>query len=117
MRLMLLDWIMEVCEEYGLKRETFHLASYFNDLYLTKVLCPMSILQNLGASSLLLACKQEEVICPRTKDLSSATDNGFSCDQIIAMEAKICNEMRYKLNPVTLNFWANLILSKWDLYC
>ena len=41
MRLMLLDWMMEVCEEFGLKRETFHLAAYFSDLYLTNSICPM----------------------------------------------------------------------------
>jgi len=39
MRLLLLDWMMEVCEEFGLKRETYHLAASFNDLYLSRVPC------------------------------------------------------------------------------
>ena len=78
MRLLLLDWMMEVCDEFGLKRETYHLAAYFNDLYLSKVYCPIDRLQLLGAASLLLAAKMEEVICPRVKDFAFATDNGFN---------------------------------------
>lgn len=77
MRLLLVDWMMEVCDEFGLKRDTFHLATYFNDLYLTKVFCKVDDLQLLGASSLLLACKVEEILCPRVKDFVFATDNGF----------------------------------------
>jgi cyclin E len=78
MRLLLLDWMMEVCDEFALKRETYHLAAYFTDLYLTKEYSPVDQLQLLGASSLLLACKMEEVVCPRVKDFSFATDNGFT---------------------------------------
>lgn len=78
MRLLLIDWMMEVCDEFGLKRETYHLAVYYTDLYLTKEYCPIDQLQLLGASSLLLASKIEEVMCPRVKDFAYATDNGFN---------------------------------------
>ena len=89
MRLLLVDWMMEVCDEFGLSRETYHLASTYTDLYLTKIRCPIDKLQLLGASSLLLACKVEEIICPRVKDFVFATDNGFTNQQIIDMEAEI----------------------------
>lgn len=39
MRLLLIDWMMEVCDEFGLKRDTLHLGCYYTDLYLTKVYC------------------------------------------------------------------------------
>ena len=78
MRLLLVDWMMEVCDEFGLKRDTFHLATYYVDLYLTKIYCKVDDLQLLGASSLLLACKIEEILCPRVKDFVFATDNGFT---------------------------------------
>jgi hypothetical protein len=77
MRVLLLDWIMEVCDEFGLKRETYHLAAYYCDMYLTKKLCSVDKLQLLGAASLLLASKIEEIICPRVRDFAFATDNGF----------------------------------------
>lgn len=79
MRLLLTDWMMEVCDEFGLKRDTFHLGVYYTDLFLTKIQCPIDKLQLLGAASLLLACKIEEVLCPRVKDFVFATDNGFNC--------------------------------------
>ena len=41
MRLLLFDWMMEVCDEFGLKRDSFHLAAYLADLYLTKEYCPI----------------------------------------------------------------------------
>jgi len=78
MRLLLLDWMMEVCDEFGLKRETYHLACYLTDLYLTNTLCSIDKLQLLGASALLLSAKVEEVICPRVRDIAFATDNGFT---------------------------------------
>lgn len=78
--MLLFDWMMEVCDEFGLKRETYHLAAYFTDMYLSKHFCPIDRLQLLGAAGLLLAAKMEEVICPRVKDFAFATDNGFTCD-------------------------------------
>lgn len=89
MRLLLYDWMMEVCDEFGLKRDSFHLAAYLSDLYLSKEKCPIDRLQLLGASALLLAAKIEEVICPRVRDFAFATDNGFSVEQIVEMEAHI----------------------------
>ena len=127
MRLLLLDWMMEVCDEFGLTRETNHLGSHFTDLYLSKRYCPIEQLQLLGASALLLACKIEEIVCPRVRDFAYATDNGFSQKQIIDMEAciqKVINnnlnfifqEMQFQLYPVTLNYWSNYYLAKWDIF-
>ena len=80
---------MEVCDEFGLKRETYHLSAYLADMYLTKEYCSVDKLQLLGAASLLLASKIEEIICPRVKDFAFATDNGFTESQIIHMEGTI----------------------------
>ena len=37
MRAILVDWMMEVCAEYQLKRDTFHLSVQLLDRYLSKV--------------------------------------------------------------------------------
>lgn len=37
MRMMLLDWMMEVCQEYLLHRETYYLAVNFTDRYVSVV--------------------------------------------------------------------------------
>jgi len=89
MRVLLVDWMMEVCDEFSLLRETYHLAVNYIDLYLSRKHCPLDKLQLLGASSLMLACKIEEIVCPRAKDFAFATDHGFTTTQIIEMEADI----------------------------
>lgn len=41
MRIMLLDWVMEVCNEFRFKRQTYHLAVYYIDRYLERTRdCP-----------------------------------------------------------------------------
>jgi len=89
MRLMLFDWMMEVSDEFALSRETFHLSITYVDLYLTRRRCQIEVLQLLGAASLLLACKVEEIVCPRVSHFTYATDNGFTHAQIVAMEGQI----------------------------
>jgi cyclin A len=37
MREMLVDWMMEVSDEFKLKKQTFYLSVYFIDRYLTLV--------------------------------------------------------------------------------
>lgn len=78
MRAMLVDWIMEVSDEFYLSRESFHLAINYIDLYLSRTQCTTDKLQLLGAASLLLACKVEEIVCPRVKHIAFTTDNGFT---------------------------------------
>lgn len=85
-------------------------------MYLTKEYCSIDKLQLLGASSLLLASKMEEIICPRVRDFAFATDNGFRDTEIIEMEGKISKVLEYNLYPATLNYWANYLIAQWDLF-
>ena len=60
MRTILMDWMMEVCAEFTLKRETFHLASNYVDRYLSKVKnIERNKLQLIGLSSMYIASKVE----------------------------------------------------------
>ncbi|CDW86136.1 UNKNOWN [Stylonychia lemnae] len=116
MRVLLIDWMMEVCDEFALMRETYHLAVTFTDLFLSRQICPIEKLQLLGASSLMLACKIEEIVCPRVRDFAFATDHGFNHQQLVEMEVDISRAMEFQLYPVTLNYWANYVMAKWDIY-
>jgi hypothetical protein len=55
MRLILIDWINEVCMEHTLSQSTFFLAVNITDRYLSKNTIKKSILQLVGISSLLIA--------------------------------------------------------------
>lgn len=62
MRTILMDWMMEVCSEFTLKRETFHLSISYVDRYLSKVKnIERSKLQLIGLSSMYIAAKIEVI--------------------------------------------------------
>lgn len=82
MREILIDWMIEVCEEFMLKRETLYISVYYIDMYLTKApyIIPKSELQLIGVTSMLVACKIEEVYIPRINDFALSTDGGYNKD-------------------------------------
>lgn len=60
MRSILCDWMMEVCTEFTLKRETFHLSVSYVDRYLTKkYFIDKRKLQLIGLASMYVAAKIE----------------------------------------------------------
>ena len=86
MRAILVDWMMEVCSEYTLKRETFDYAVNYVDRFLS--VHPNVVkeeLQLVGVSSMFIAAKIEEVYSPRVTDFAKSTDNGYNVTQIINM--------------------------------
>lgn len=60
MRAILLDWMMEVCMEYTLKRETYHYAVNYVDRYLSgSPAIQKGELQLIGVTAMYLASKVE----------------------------------------------------------
>ena len=57
MRAVLVDWMVEVQENFELNHETLYLAVKLVDHYLMVKTVPRDILQLLGASGLFIACK------------------------------------------------------------
>lgn len=60
MRAVLLEWLMEVCHDRRLHRETYHLCVDYIDKYLEKSRNILSHqLQLLGSTALVIATKME----------------------------------------------------------
>ncbi len=59
MRTILVDWLIEVQENFELFHETLYLAVKIVDLYLSKKDVKREYLQLVGATSMLLAAKFE----------------------------------------------------------
>lgn len=57
MRSVLVDWLVEVQENFELNHETLYLAVKLTDMYLAKCKIAKDLLQLLGATSLFIACK------------------------------------------------------------
>lgn len=112
------DWMMEVCEEFMLKRETFHMASAFVDRYLALAdyEVPKQELQLIGVTAMFIAAKVEEVYVPRVGDFALSTDGGYSKDKIMEMELKMMKVLGWKLHPITAAHWLHSVMSHWDQF-
>ena len=90
MRMILLDWMMEVCAEFRLKRDTFHAAASFVDRYLTLVPdVEKGQLQLVGVAALFAAAKLDGVDAPKATDFAQSTDGCYSVAQILSMEVRL----------------------------
>ncbi|CAD8145454.1 unnamed protein product [Paramecium pentaurelia] len=116
MRSILFDWISEVCKEFTLKRETFHLCVHNLDRYMSKIQISKQELQLLGLASLSIACKIEEIYPPKINDFSQASNYSFTEQQIIEKEQHILTQLKWLINPPTLYLWSSWYLSQWDIY-
>ena len=109
MRAILFDWMLEVCQEYILKRETLHTALINVDRYLSRAArIERGDLQLVGVASLFLAAKLEEIYPPRGSDFVLTTDGAYTVNQIYQMEAKMLSAFDWYSTPVTPVAWMNV---------
>ncbi|EOD13446.1 hypothetical protein EMIHUDRAFT_66751 [Emiliania huxleyi CCMP1516] len=101
MRGILVDWLVEVGEEYKLQRETLHLCVNYIDRFLTHVPVARSKLQLVGVGCMLLAAKYEDVSPPTVDDLVYISDNTYTRDEILAMEGAVLQRLNFDLSAVT----------------
>ncbi|XP_034281623.1 G1/S-specific cyclin-E1 [Pantherophis guttatus] len=111
MRVILLDWLMEVCEVHRLHRETFYLAQDFFDRFMaTQQNVVKTLLQLIGISSLFIAAKLEEIYPPKLHQFAYVTDGACTEDDIISMELIIMKALNWNLSPLTMVSWLNIYM-------
>lgn len=101
MRGILVDWLVEVGEEYKLQRETLHLCVNYIDRFLTHVPVARSKLQLVGVGCMIVAAKYEDVSPPTVDDLVYISDNTYTRDEILAMEGAVLQRLNFDLSAVT----------------
>ena len=89
MRATLIDWLVEVAEEYRLVPETLHLAVNYIDHFLSYVPVARSKLQLVGVTCMLIASKYEEIHPPAVDEFVYISDNTYKREEIMSMEAII----------------------------
>ena len=97
MRSILIDWLVEVHLKFKLFEETLFLTVNIIDRYLEKTQTDRTKLQLVGVSSLLIACKYEEIYPPEVRDFVFITDNAYTAEQIIETENKILRSLDFNL--------------------
>jgi len=107
MRAVLVDWLVEVHNQFQLLQETLYLTVAIMDRYLSAsaIFTKRSELQLVGVTSMFIASKYEEMYCPEVNDFVYITDNAFNKDQIKAMERNILSCLDFSLGrPLPLHF-------------
>ncbi|XP_059286569.1 G2/mitotic-specific cyclin C13-1-like [Lycium ferocissimum] len=105
MRGVLVDWLVEVAEEYKLLVDTLYLTVSHIDRFLSVNVIPRQRLQLLGVASMLIAAKYEEIKPPHAKDFSYITANTFTKKDVVKMEASVLQSLKFEMgNPTTKTF-------------
>ena len=78
MRAILVDWLVEVHLRFKLEPLTLWLTVNILDRYLMREQVLRAKLQLVGISSLLIACKYEEIFPPAVSDCVSITDKAYN---------------------------------------
>lgn len=108
MRLILVDWLVEVAEEYKMKRETLCLAVNYVDRFLSVMSVFRSKLQLVGAAAMFIASKYEEIYPPDVNEFVYITDDTYTKNQVLKMEQLILKTLMFELVSPTSNLFAEI---------
>ncbi|KAL5004745.1 hypothetical protein ScPMuIL_018201 [Solemya velum] len=105
MRAILVDWLVEVQENFELNHETLYLAVKLVDTYLSKTPIPKESLQLLGAAALFVSCKFDERCPPLVEDFLYICDDAYKTREFLAMERSILKTVGFDLGmPLSYRF-------------
>ncbi|CAN6333908.1 unnamed protein product [Urochloa humidicola] len=101
MRAILIDWLVEVAEEYRLVSDTLYLTVNYIDRYLSGNRISRQRLQLLGVACMLIAAKREEICAPQVEEFCYITDNTYFRDEVLEMEASVLNCLKFETSAPT----------------
>ncbi|KAI3412895.1 Cyclin N-terminal domain-containing protein [Psidium guajava] len=105
MRGILVDWLIEVAEEYKLLSDTLYLSISYIDRFLSLSVLNRQKLQLLGVSAMLIASKYEEISPPHVEDFCYITDNTYTKEEVVKMESNILKSLMFEMgNPTIKSF-------------
>ncbi|XP_072977180.1 cyclin-A3-1-like [Typha angustifolia] len=105
MRATLVDWLVEVAEEYKLLADTLYLTISYVDRFLSANALGRQKLQLLGVSCMLVASKYEEIIPPNVEDFCYITDNTYTKQEVVKMESDVLKFLHFEMgNPTVKTF-------------
>ena len=90
MRSILVDWLVEVGQEYRLTSDTLFLSVALADRFLSLVDVRRNRLQLVGITCMLVAAKYEEIYAPQVEEFCYITDNTYTREQVRARLGCVC---------------------------
>ncbi|CAB96665.1 cyclin 3b [Arabidopsis thaliana] len=111
MRKILIDWLVEVSDDYKLVPDTLYLTVNLIDRFLSNSYIERQRLQLLGVSCMLIASKYEELSAPGVEEFCFITANTYTRPEVLSMEIQILNFVHFRLSvPTTKTFLSALFL-------
>jgi len=107
MRGVLVDWLIQVHQQFNLLQETLYLTVAILDRFLQDNAHKIERkqLQLVGVAAMFIAAKYEEMYAPEIGDFVYITDRAYSESQIREMEMKILAALGFDLGrPLPLHF-------------
>ncbi|KAG6450712.1 cyclin-A1 [Manduca sexta] len=112
MRSILVDWLVEVCDEYQQQSETLHLAVSYVDRFLSYMSVVRTKLQLVGTAATYIAAKYEEVYPPEVSEFVYITDDTYTKREVLRMEHLILKVLSFDLStPTSLAFLSHYCIS------
>jgi cyclin A len=101
MRGILVDWLVEVAEEYELSSETLFLAVNYLDRFAAT--CPVDRrkFQLVGVACMLIASKYEGIFAPAVDEFVYISANTYPREEVLLMEVAILNALNFTLTAAT----------------
>eukprot|EP00088_Acartia_fossae_P021780 TRINITY_DN2311_c0_g1_i1.p1 TRINITY_DN2311_c0_g1~~TRINITY_DN2311_c0_g1_i1.p1 ORF type:complete len:364 (-),score=66.05 TRINITY_DN2311_c0_g1_i1:175-1266(-) len=106
-RAVLIDWLIDVHNQFRLLQETLYLAIFMLDRYMQfdGANVKKNRYQLVGVTALFTASKVEEMYPPEIRDFVYITDNSFSVQEIRQMERRMLSTLKFEINrPLPLHF-------------
>ncbi|KAH8315327.1 hypothetical protein KR074_009791 [Drosophila pseudoananassae] len=97
MRSILIDWLVEVSEEYKLDTETLYLSVSYLDRFLSHMAVVRNKLQLVGTAAMYIASKYEEIYPPDVSEFVFLTDDSYTKAQVLRMEQVILKILSFDL--------------------
>ncbi|KAL5290230.1 hypothetical protein ACFFRR_009894 [Megaselia abdita] len=107
MRTILVDWLVEVAEEYRLDTETLYLAISYIDRFLSLMSVVRAKLQLVGTAAMYIASKYEEIYPPEVNEFVFITDDTYTKSQVLRMEQIILKILSFDLCVPTNHAFIN----------
>lgn len=107
MRSILVDWLVEVAEEYKLQTETLYLAVAYIDRFLSYMSVQRSKLQLVGTACMFIAAKYEEIYPPDVGEFVYITDDTYNKRQVLRMEHLVLKVLGFDLSGPSTNVFLS----------
>ena len=109
MRAILVDWIIEVHFHYNFKRKTLFQTIYILDLFLSNNIIQKENFQLLGATCLLISCKENEVLYPSIQEFVNISNNAYTKKELLIMEKFVLKVLNFEILYPTSEEFYNII--------